>query len=257
MPVKLSNGKTLNETGSRDPRGYPILKDSVGNIYTQRPDGAIVLSSSSGLTETNNPLVNTVASDTARNILAVQNPQAYDIPSLSDFREKSEDEIGEYYDKTLELLAKQITVARRQATEKRDLGIKRSDEDEASYFQNEDVIFSQYLDAAQSGFAGRNTFTSGFRNKSIGQAIEQREGDLTEAERKFLRGEEDIANAYNVFDENLSLEEETKKLEINRNKESAIIQRQRQLAAEENQRRAAERATQEEAQADFVRQRLA
>lgn len=261
MPITLSNGVTLNETGNRDARGNVVLADSAGNLYTNQ-GGKIVLSSpaKSSAVTLNTSLQNIGQEDFASILGITQdrlgeafgNTDAFNFPSLGEFRSESEESIGEFFDKELELLDKSITQARNQETEKRDILSKRLGEDQEFFFKTEDKDFARALEAAQGGFAGRNTVTSGFRLKSVGQDIEDRELGLEKAETGFGREKENIDVDFKNFMDQLALKEEESKLDINRRKESATIAQQQLLQQQEVNRRSGQ---QSEA-LDFIREKL-
>lgn len=259
MPITLSNGVTLNETGTTDSRGFAILRDSAGNVYTNQ-NGKIILSSPASSGNLNNTLQD-IGQEEFGPILgttedrfreAFGNAGAFEFPSLGEFRSESEKSIGEFFDKEFELLKKTITQAREQETEKKDILTKRLGEDESSYFRTEDKDFARALEAAQGGHAGRNTVTSGFRLKSIGQDIEDREIGLDEANRSFDREGENIDVDFKNFMDQLNLKEEASTLDIERRKESATIAQQGLLQQQEVNKR----SSQQNEALDFIREKL-
>src|SRR3989344_2946148 len=167
MAITLSNGISLEPTSQRDSRGLQVYTDSVGNLYVNS-GGQWLLSRNVGVQPTGNPQADIIARESASRLRTFQ-PElpAYEVPGLEEFRGQSEEEIGEFFDKSLELLSRKVEQERRQATEVKDVGLGRLGEDRQTYFQNEDTSFARALEATQAGFAGRGVFTSGFRLKAV------------------------------------------------------------------------------------------
>lgn len=261
MAIKLSNGKVLSETGQRDARGLPILRDAQGNLYTNnngkinlsRPitsQGADILSYLTGAGQED--LFPAINLTDERLQEAFKSADSFEFPELSSFRDKAEDEIGTFFDKDFEFLEKTINQAKRQQTEKTDMSKKRLEEDEALFFKTEDKDFARALTAAQQGFTGRGTVNSGFRREAIQEKIDDREQGLEGAEQQFDRAGQDIDLDFKNFMDDLTLTEEGKRLDLDRAKESSIIAQQQNLQTQEMNRRLAK---QSQAQ-DFIREKL-
>lgn len=259
--ITLSNGVTLQETGRRDARGNAILSDGAGNISTNQA-GRIVLSSpAKSSAVTLGSTLRNVGQEDFASILGITqdrfgeafgNSEAFNFPSLGDFRSKSEEQVDEFFDKELQLLDRTIAQAKAQETEKRDILNKRLGEDQARFFKTEDVDFARALEAAQAGFAGRNTVTSGFRLKAIGQDIQDREEGIDKAKTAFGREGENIGIDFKNFMDKIALTEEGDRLDIDRRKESAILAQQQLLQQQEVNRR----SSQQSAALDFIREKL-
>lgn len=162
-------------------------------------------------------------------------PQAgsFDLPELGGFKEEAEGLVGEFFDKDLDLLNKEIKTIKRQAEERTEIGERRIGEEEESFFNIEDVSFARALESAQQGFSGRGTFTSGFRRGAATEQRQQREFGLERAERGFAEGRETLDVDLRQLLERQDIAKERGELKIERGRETATLARQEQLQGEE------------------------
>lgn len=77
------------------------------------------------------------------------------------------------------LLERQRQLQEKQAEERAQLAAERHAQDVAACRTAEDINFARALEAAQGGFSGRGTFTSGFRNKAIQDLVADHEYRLS------------------------------------------------------------------------------
>lgn len=231
MPITLSTGVVLTETGSVDDRGFQLLTDEQGSIYTNQ-NGRIILSSGPGMT--GDPLT-----DITRGRLEATVPpqQALEIPGFKEFRGAAEAEISPFFDKSLAFLTKQIDAMIEQARVNKETGLERVGEDRESFRGIEDRAFANALRSAQFGFSGRGTFTSGFRRGEIHKQIVARRVTQDLAARGFTRTEEDLTTDFAQFLERQELKREGSTLDLLNQKEAAIKRESAVLRQEEIIRR--------------------
>lgn len=256
MPITLSNGTYLNDTGQTDARGFPTFYDNQGNIYTKQ-GSSIVLSRRAD--EVDQSLIASgqadflpIVGETRGRLREAMGIADFDYPEIGGFRDQAESDVGAFFDKDLEFLERKLTMQKKQYKEKVDVSRERLGEDKQSFFKTEDIDFARAMEAAQGGFAGRETMTSGFRLKSIGQDIQDRETDLGLNTREFARTGEDIDIGERQFGEQQSYTEDYDKFIIERQKQEKILQQQQLLQQQEINKK---KAAQSEA-IDFIRQRL-
>lgn len=158
--------------------------------------------------------------------------ELFNIPDVASFRGQAEADAGPFFDKDLALLNKEIETAKQQQRQKKELAEKFQAQQEKQYFRVEDRSFGRALQAAQSGFAGRGTFTSGVRDRAIGDQQTDRQEKLLEAQTGFNQLTEERNQGFDQFLENTDLQAERGKLEIERSREGEILGRQSQLATQ-------------------------
>jgi hypothetical protein len=250
MPIQLSNGVVLEDTRTTDERGYQILIDQRGNLYTMQ-GGKPILSRSADsfnkdewssvlytLSKSGNqsliPLFNQLRDEVKAFTPAADN---FDIPDFGEFEQKATEETTKYFTEDFNLLAEKITTYKKRATEKRDTELKRTTENEQTFNQTADKEFADAVNKMQQGFAGRGTYTSGFRQ---GEGEKQDEGFaqyLDVNARDFERQRADSSTSFAGTLEDLSLSEKEQTLNLKRREEEAKLARQRQLQEEETLRR--------------------
>jgi len=224
MSVTLSDGTVLNETGKTDNRGYPIYINEQGDVYTNQ-NGKMILSSPSRSGDTGNSYtdyLNGIYSNTAQNTNT-------DAAQASDYKSEAEDLVEPYTSKSLDLLNKSIALARKQAEEVKKQEEEQQVKEEKSTYATEDRTFADALDAAQQGFAGRGTFTSGFRQGANEKQDVERAANLDELQQDFANKTDTRNLSYSQYLETSALEEEQKKLDLEREKENMITTAQDKL----------------------------
>jgi len=236
MAFTLPSGEQARYTGQTDSRGFPILTDNAGNLYTNQ-NGKFILSSPAGGTSSTTGN-SSMFSYLDEGITGFTLPGALYDPQLSgDFQGQSEEEVGAYYDKDMEMLDKSIKIAKTQAEAVKKLAEEQQEKTEKRTYANEDRKFADLLDSAQMGFAGKGTYTSGFRKGAAEDQATERAANLEETQQSFSDTAANRNLGYSQFLENTAFKEETGKLDIDRARNEAIIQRQEQLRGQEEAKR--------------------
>lgn len=246
MAVTLSNGVTLEPTGQTDSRGFPVYMDGAGTLYTNQ-NGKFIISSQGGfnlsgfsdyldqlgLGEYKPELIST-----QQGITGFTLPSDVYQPKLSgDFENQATEEIGAYYDKEMANLEKSISIAKKQAEDTKKLSEESQAQTEKRTYATEDRNFADALDAMQKGFAGRGTYTSGFRQGALDKQDTQRETALDATRQEFGDATKSRNLTFSQFLENKDFQQETSSLDIKRSRNEAIAAREEQLRAQEEAKR--------------------
>lgn len=157
-------------------------------------------------------------------------PEVFNPVDPAQFRGQAESEANPFFEKDLQLAMKEIETARAQAKAQKELAQKFQAQQEEQFFRVEDKSFANALQKAQGGFAGRGTFTSGIRDRAIGEDLLGRQEGLIEAQRGFAESTETRNQGFEQFLERSNLTEERARLENARAREGEIISRQGQIA---------------------------
>ena len=157
----------------------------------------------------------------------------------ADFREQAERESGTFFDKDLALAMKEITQARTQAKEAKELAERQETESFTEFQGVQDRSFARTLGRASGRFAGKGTATSGARREALGDFFEGKEDTLEEQNRLLRQSREGRTQGFEQFINRSELGEERTKLGIGRSREQEILQRQSQLATQLSGRQSA------------------
>lgn len=235
---KTYYSKKQNKEFTADP-GRAYFRDESGRVL-ERPDatnaGLADLLERGGQSDFL-PVVNEFADVLG---ISAPDPGLYNPVDPDSFSDQAEDQIGDFFDKELELVLKEINLSREHLKEQRDIKDRRNKEDEVNYDRIENKSFAQTLRDAQLGYTGRGTYDSGFRHDALDDTIDLREENLDEAQLGFDRTTEDISQAFEQGSERLDVNEERSRHTIAQNREQALESRKARLAEEERQRRQAE-----------------
>lgn len=230
MAFTLPTGEQAQPTGQVDSRGFRILMDRAGNKYTDQ-NGRFILSSPVKAAPVQSS--DSMFSYLDQGLTGFTLPGALYDPQLSgDFQAQSESEIGAFYDKELANLEKSITIAKTQAEATKKLAEEQQAKTEKRTYANEDRQFADLLDSAQMGFAGRGTYTSGFRKGAAEDQGMDRAANLESVQAGFGNATDTRNLGYSQFLEDTAFSGETGKLSIDRARNEAIIQRQEQLRSQ-------------------------
>lgn len=177
---------------------------------------------------------------------------AFEFSPLADFRDEATSLADQFFDPELQLVNKTFEVAKQRAKEDKEKTLRRQYEDRDRFFQTEDIDFSRALEAAQSGFSGRETFRSGFRREAVNEMTDDqgRREDL--AMEQWRRAHLDTVEDFDRFMETTGLEEKETRLNIDRRKEDKVLATQQLLQQEEQNKKLAKQSD----ISDFIRQRL-
>lgn len=174
---------------------------------------------------------------------ATTTPDVYQAVDPAEFEEQASKEVAPFYDKNLDLVRKQINQAKEHMKEQKELA-ERQEEESFGAFQNvQDRNFARILSNQQSGFAGRGTYTSGFRRGEVEQTRQGQEDVMSEAERGIEQAGEKRDLRFTQFLGQRDLEQELEELNIGRQREQERMQRQQQLA-QQAQAQTAQKASQ-------------
>lgn len=247
MPT-LSNGVVVNSTGQTDSRGNPIFTDDSGALYTNQA-GRWILSRPGGFNQSgfssflNSSGLSGYAPElnrTQQGISAFTLPaQAYEPRLAADFAGQAESEIGAYYDKELDNLNKSIDMVKKHKEQVVNMEKEFQAKTEKRTFANEDRSFVDALEAMQSGFAGRGTSTSGFRQKALAGQDTERAAGLEGLQQGFQEQTQGRDLGFSQFLESQDFARETGQLGITRARNEAIISRQQQIQQQEEMKRQA------------------
>lgn len=151
-----------------------------------------------------------------------------------DYREQAQREVEEsgYFNKNLDLVKKSLEIVKRQRKESQDLERKQEEEDFIPWKGIQDRNFARTLWQAQSGHAGRGTFTSGFRGGEIANLQRGQEDVFSEMDRERRQAEENRRLGFAQFGETQDLQAEESTLGIERERETSTLQRQSQIASQ-------------------------
>lgn len=161
----------------------------------------------------------------------VPSPELFDPINIESFEDQAGREVAPFFEENLANALKQLELAKTQQRESKELAERQTEEDFGAFIGIQDRSFARSLQRTQSGFAGRGTFTSGFRRGDVGELREGQEDVLEGAEREKRQTGEVRTQGFEQFLARSGLQEERTRLENQRAESQERAARQQQLFA--------------------------
>lgn len=149
-------------------------------------------------------------------------------PSI--FADQAARESSPFFDKDLALVMKDLNLQREQRKATLAQQEQQQSENLSRFKDVSDKNFAQALDRTQSGFAGKGTFTSGFRHGNIAQLQQGQDQTIQGADIQAQQNTANRALDFSQFMNTSKLDEENAVFKNEQNKRQEDINRQLQLA---------------------------
>jgi len=176
--------------------------------------------------------------------------EAYGPIDYSSFEQQAAEEEAPWINRKLDLAMRKLDQDLKQFKETAEQQERFQKETETRFRGVEDRGFARLLDQAQSGFSGRGTFTSGFRQESIGQEVEDRGDRMAEFAEKLRQATEARQLGVQQREGEIGLQKDITTFDIEEQRRRNEIQRQLQLGQIAEGQRAESRAEYEDKLAD-------
>jgi len=232
MPITLSNGQRLFEAGT-DSRGFALFVDSDGQLYTKQGNRIIKGGRAQGqqlqavigeLREKGDD----ESADLVKNLgeqfkASIPPGEAYEVPGLDKFLPGAREESSKFFAPDFELLEEKLKLAEAIAKENKDVAIGRTEEDRGRFVEIEDRGFARTLARAQSGYAGKGTYQSGFRQEEIGEITQTRDEEKESKMKEFARFIQDQTRGFEQFLKENTLEGKISKRALEKEQEAKAL----------------------------------
>jgi len=246
MPIKLSNGLTLEQTGEKDSRGNMIYVSQFGDLLTKQGGRFIMSRPASSLSEADREQITRLLTDAgldeyipyvsaSRAELAGSLPPGslFNVPSLGTYRDRAMTQVGPYYDRELELLRQELEMEKKFVGEDKERVLAETEEDFGVFKDIQNRSFARLLNQAQSGFAGRRTYESGFRRGEIEEKHTTQQELIAAEEKRKEREQAEAIRNFTRFFERSDLAQEKGELDIERRREDAALKLQQFFQSED------------------------
>ena len=195
--ILLSNGTSIFETGSKDSRGYTLLIDNSGRLYTSQGGRIIAGGMATGNSIQFNEILTTLQNrgdDESAKLLNKLKDQfqaslpvksAFKVAPISDFIEGARTEADDFFGIDRQLFEDKLKLVESQARSVKDLNIGQSKESLDAFVELKDRGFAQSLQKAQNGYASRETAGSGIAQRGFAEDLQANQDVVAGEQRQF------------------------------------------------------------------------